>query len=73
MIGGGGAGDEVDFDFEVGACFAEGSVGGFGDDHFGLGDAALGEGFLAGGEARHEDGFGTAGGGDACSAGGRIE
>lgn len=72
-VGGGGAVDEVDFDFEVGACFAESGVGGFGEDHFGLGDAALGEGFLPGGEAGHEDGFGAAGGGDACGPGGRVE
>ena len=31
-VAGSGAGDEVDADFEVGACFAEGGVGGFGED-----------------------------------------
>lgn len=31
-VGRGGAGDEVDFDFEVGTRFAEGCVGGFGED-----------------------------------------
>ena len=31
-VGGRRAGDEMGFDFEVGACFAEGGVGGFGED-----------------------------------------
>ena len=31
-VAGAGAGDEVDANLEVGACFAEGGVGGFGED-----------------------------------------
>ena len=31
-VAGSGAGDEVDADFEVGACFAEGGVGGLRED-----------------------------------------
>lgn len=65
LVGGGFAGDEVHFDLEVLACFAEGRVRGFGQDHFGLGHAALGVGFVARGEAGHEDGFGAAAGGNA--------
>lgn len=32
FVGWGGARDNVDFDVEVGACFAEGGVGGLGED-----------------------------------------
>lgn len=41
-VGGGRAGDEVGFDFEVGAGFAEGGVGGFGEDPEGAVLALLG-------------------------------
>lgn len=37
LVGWCGAGDEVDFDFEVFCCFAEGCVGGFGEDPVGGG------------------------------------
>lgn len=73
LVGGRLAGDEVDLDFEVLACFAEGRVCGFGKDHFGLGDGTFGEGFVAGGKAGHEDGFGAAAGRDAAAAFGGVE
>lgn len=72
-VGRGGTGDEVDFYFEVGACFAEGGVCGFGEDYFGFCDAALDGCFLARGEDGHEDRIGAAGGGDAGGAWGGVE
>lgn len=62
------AGDEVDFDLEIFAGFAEGSMGSFWEDHLGLGDAAFLVGFVPCAQAGHEDRFGATAGRDTAGA-----
>ena len=62
LVGWCGAGDEVDFDFEVFCCFAEGCVGGFGEDPVGGGRLVDG-GRGGGGEVHFWLGDASLGGG----------